>query len=127
MSAESGWPEQLRSQQAIADAQDFIRSLETRFHIYINTMRRLVEISGDEREVIGRLHAAVMKGFDAIKPEARDAIVEIIGEWVRLADRQTEIVSEATESMLAEDERSRKAKALARNAPSGGVQEESKE
>lgn len=110
MNAESGWPPELRTPKAFVQVEEFVRSLETRFTIYIRTMHRLVDVSGDERAILLELQSAVMRGFSALKPEARDEIVGIVGKWVKLAERQTEIVAEATESLLAEDQRSRQAK-----------------
>lgn len=124
MTAESGWPPELRSPKAFVQVEEFVRSLETRFTIYIRTMHRLVDVSGDERAILLELQSAVMRGFSALKPEARDEIVRIVGRWVKLAERQTEIVAEATESLLAEDQRARKAKGEPRNAPTGSVPQE---
>jgi hypothetical protein len=124
MTADSGWPPELRSPKAFNQVEEFVRSLETRFTIYIRTMHRLVDVSGDERAILLELQGAVMRGFSALRPEARDEIVGIIGKWVKLADRQTQIVAEATESLLAEDERSRKVKGEPRVTPTGSAPQE---
>lgn len=105
MTAQSGWPPEIQRQDVVEQGEQFVRSLETRFSIYIRTMRRLVDVTIEEKGIVGELQGALLRGFNGLKPEAAAEIIAIVGRWTDLADRQADIVKEGVESLKAEDER----------------------